>query len=391
MKRTLFVLFGFAAGLVGSSFMVPTLTAASMPTVYLQDSDEDEEEEEGTDLEALTIGSKAPAIDVEHWVQDGEGAFKPVTKFKEGNVYIVEFWATWCGPCIASMPHIVETQAKYKDKGVQVVSISDEDLETVEEFLAKTVRGEDEKTYGDLTKSYCLTTDPDRSVYKSYMQAAGQNGIPTAFIVGKNGMVEWIGHPMEMDTPLEEVVAGKWDREKFALKMKAEKEVSIFMNKVVGKLRSGNEEEAMEMINEKIASSDSDELKNQLRSMKLSILMQTGGDEKEVIQTAREVLSGIKEPMSVNDLVWALYEMSVEGDLKDKKFLMELAGKAEKAATAAAKDQAWMILDTAGHLYYAAGDLDKAIEIQKKAVAAPGSDESEDVADFLKKLLAEKA
>jgi hypothetical protein len=42
----------------------------------------------------LTIGSKAPSLDVEHWVSDGNGAFKPVTAFQPGKVYVVEFWAT---------------------------------------------------------------------------------------------------------------------------------------------------------------------------------------------------------------------------------------------------------------------------------------------------------
>ncbi|MFM8400950.1 MAG: TlpA disulfide reductase family protein, partial [Pirellula sp.] len=102
----------------------------------------------------LTIGSDAPALDVEHWVQNGEGKFSKVTKFEKGKVYIVEFWATWCGPCVASMPHIVETQAKYADKGVQIVSISDEPKETVEEFLDRKVpRSEKEMTFRDLTKS----------------------------------------------------------------------------------------------------------------------------------------------------------------------------------------------------------------------------------------------
>ena len=84
----------------------------------------------------LTIGSDAPALDVEHWVQSGEGKFGKVTKFEKDKVYVVEFWATWCGPCVASMPHIVETQKKYAEKGVQIVSISNEPKETVEEFLA---------------------------------------------------------------------------------------------------------------------------------------------------------------------------------------------------------------------------------------------------------------
>ena len=144
----------------------------------------------------LTIGSEAPALDVEHWVQNGNGKFEPVTKFAPGKVYVVEFWATWCGPCVQSMPHLAALQTEYADKGVQIVSISDEDLDTVQEFLDREIRGAAEppgeedgedtekQTYRNLTSAYCLTTDPDQSSYQDYMQAAAQAGIPTASIVG---------------------------------------------------------------------------------------------------------------------------------------------------------------------------------------------------------------
>ena len=85
----------------------------------------------------LGIGSKAPALNIEHWVQDGNGFFKPVTKFENDKVYVVEFWATWCGPCIASMPHLAELQNKYRGNGVQVISVSDESLDEVKDLLGK--------------------------------------------------------------------------------------------------------------------------------------------------------------------------------------------------------------------------------------------------------------
>ncbi len=76
--------------------------------------------------EELGIGSRAPELDIEHWIQDGNGFFKPVTTFEQGKVYVVEFWATWCGPCIQSMPHLAELQNKYRGQNVQIVSVSDE-------------------------------------------------------------------------------------------------------------------------------------------------------------------------------------------------------------------------------------------------------------------------
>src|ERR1051326_1417135 len=58
----------------------------------------------------LAMGDPAPKITVAKFVK-GE----PVTKFDKGKLYVVEFWATWCGPCRTSIPHLTELQKKYKD------------------------------------------------------------------------------------------------------------------------------------------------------------------------------------------------------------------------------------------------------------------------------------
>src|SRR5262245_37959460 len=70
----------------------------------------------------LVIGSPAPALQAEKWVK---GA--PVASFEKGKTYVVEFWATWCGPCIASMPHLSALSRQYKDKGVTIVGMTTKD------------------------------------------------------------------------------------------------------------------------------------------------------------------------------------------------------------------------------------------------------------------------
>lgn len=140
----------------------------------------------------LRVGDPAPALDVEHWVKGN-----PVTSFQPGQCYVVEFWATWCPPCKDSMPHLTELQKELGDK-IVIIGLSDEKLDVVSKFLA-------EPKWAERTQ-YTLGTDPDRSVYKDYMEAAKQRGIPTSFLVNGEGKIEWIGHPAGMDRPLKKMV-----------------------------------------------------------------------------------------------------------------------------------------------------------------------------------------
>src|SRR5439155_10386799 len=83
---------------------------------------------------ALKVGDPAPKLQVSKWVQ-GE----PVKEFARDKVYIVEFWATWCGPCRVSIPHLNELHTKFKDKGLVVIGQNawERDQEVVAPFIKK--------------------------------------------------------------------------------------------------------------------------------------------------------------------------------------------------------------------------------------------------------------
>ena len=99
----------------------------------------------------------------------------------KGKATIVEFWATWCPPCRASIPHLNEINKKFKDKGLVVIGITDEKQDIVEKF---------QKT---LPMEYSVAVG-GAAIEKKF----GINGIPHAFVVGKDGKIVWEGHPMQL-------------------------------------------------------------------------------------------------------------------------------------------------------------------------------------------------
>ncbi len=351
--------------------------------------------------EMLTIGSKAPKIDIEHWFSDRQGTLPRITGFEPDKVYVIEFWATWCGPCIFAMPHLVELQDKFVDKGVQVISISDEDADTVSEFLKREVRGSDEEnqTYADLTSAYCLTADPDQSVYKEYFEASGQRGIPTAFIVGKTGLIEWIGHPMEMDEPLEQVVAGSWDRAAYAEKIKEEQKMMAAMaeledvldekmNEIGELIEAGKPQEGLALLDEMIADEEMAPLKPMLDNIRKSLLIQFVGGEEGAV-ALKEMADELKQmPEVLIGFTQQLYDGHRESP-RDKVMLAAIADLAKLAAEKSPKNA--LIRDQQARMLLELEKLDEAIKVQEKAVELADENEKAEFEAFLKELRAKKA
>ncbi len=140
-------------------------------------------------------GDAAAPLKIKEWVKGG-----PADPLDGKNIYVVEFWATWCPPCRVSIPHLTELQKRFKDKGVVFIGISDEAPATVKPFVAK--MGE--------RMNYLVACDDDRQTFGPYMEAFRHDGIPTAFVVDKSGKVVWDGHPMGgLEQAIESVLAGQ--------------------------------------------------------------------------------------------------------------------------------------------------------------------------------------
>ncbi len=103
-----------------------------------------------------------------------------------GKVVLVDFWATWCGPCVAEVPNVRALYEKYHDAGFEVLGYSvDEDIEALEKF-------EEEKKLPWKTASEKLSVEAKENGGKEYVNLSeyyGVSAIPTMILVDKDGKV----------------------------------------------------------------------------------------------------------------------------------------------------------------------------------------------------------
>ncbi|MEX2243524.1 MAG: redoxin domain-containing protein [Fimbriimonadaceae bacterium] len=161
----------------------------------------------------LSICDKAPPLRFGAAIKGS-----PVQAFSKSRVTVVEFWATWCKPCIQIMPHLSELWAKYKGSADFVsVSVMEDDPSKVKPFV---------KSMGD-KMAYPVVIDKLDGEGKGYMYtnwllAAKQEAIPVAFIVDKEANIAWIGHPSQLEAVLLKVIDGSWDARAYKLRFEAQ-------------------------------------------------------------------------------------------------------------------------------------------------------------------------
>ena len=338
-----------------------------------------------TDL--LTIGSQAPELDIEHWVQDGNGKFTPVTSFEPDKVYVIAFWATWCDQCVGSLPVLGETQKKFADNEFQLITVSEEDLQSVNKFLETPVRFDKETTYQKMTDSFCVTTDPDRSVQQDYLNSAGQNRIPTAFIVGKTGLIEWIGHPLDkMDEALGRVIADDWNRETFALQFKAKQEEEALLSRLGRKLQQGDVDEVIGELTTAIEGATDPAIVARLSATRARVRITTGA-----AGAAGDLTSLTEESdnaSQLNEMAWAVVQLKQVGTQVSDE-LVNAAMKAARRATEL-RPEAGEFVESLAHLEHLCGNLDQAINLAEKAIELNG-EQSPQINKFLEELKKKKA
>jgi uncharacterized protein (TIGR03435 family) len=142
---------------------------------------------------SLRPGDPAPPLDLEAILQASPKASASWDKLR-GNAVVLEFWATWCGPCRDAIPHFNELADRYKNKRILFISITDEDEWRIRNFLKVTpIKG-------------WIGLDRDRSAHKAY----GVGMIPQTVLIDRTGRLAAFLQPGELTARvLDDMLAGR--------------------------------------------------------------------------------------------------------------------------------------------------------------------------------------
>jgi thiol-disulfide isomerase/thioredoxin/Tfp pilus assembly protein PilF len=304
---------------------------------------------------AVSIGEQAAPITITDWVK---GKPMDVLKDGKGKVIIVEFWATWCPPCIELIPETTEFYQKHKGKDLVVVGLTDmgrgQTLKTVQDFVA---RQGDKMNYPVAFDSTQRTT----IAYQAY-------GLPHAVVIGKDGRIVWTGHPgmPQMKQLVVDMLEGRTDSDAAIKQAELAQRVEQMMNDLYTALQQGQVEEALAVTDRML---EADPANFDALQFRVALYV----EELGAIDRLREWVDTFIEARKNNAeaLAKTAHLMLAIPNVSQRQ--PDLAVKAARAAYAA-DEKSFEIAQSVALIYFEIGDLATAKRYQQRAVELAAND-----------------
>ena len=325
----------------------------------------------------LKVGDPAPATRPESMLQ-GEA----VKEFKKGEIYVFECWASWCGPCVASIPHLNELHQKLAKKGIVITGVN---VWEAERDAASAQRAKDFLKGQGEKMSYRVALG-GKAFIKDWLEAAGVNGIPHAFVVSE-GKIAWAGHPAELTAELlGDILTGTpltgnpLAVDTPARPKKAAPKVAVADTEIA------KAQEKLDALSKAMARKDwaaakkalpeaagvlpPEERKDLIEMIEAQIAFANGDPTKAFAQIEKAGMEDFDDAETMNELAWELVT-----NASYTKFLnLPLAEKFAVQAVKLTKETHPDKLDTLARVRWLQGRKVEALEWQGKAVGAAATD-----------------
>lgn len=139
----------------------------------------------------MFVGQKAPSFSFVDFSTHKETTFSP----QKGKVVLLDFWATWCGPCLMSMPDLKRLYEEYNKQGFEIIGITDEPESKIRPVARR------------YSIPYTLGSNPSYDAFRLYSVQA----LPTAYLIDKKGVMQQIfiggGHTRNLEQEIQRLLA----------------------------------------------------------------------------------------------------------------------------------------------------------------------------------------
>ena len=302
----------------------------------------------------LVAGSPAPPLADVAWLQ---GA--PVSAWEPGQVYVLDFWATWCGPCRESIPHLNGLASALDGKGVKVIGVA------VWPRAGMVPTADFVRSKG-AAMGYAIAEDVGGRTAAAFMTASGSTGIPTAMIVDGSGKVAWIGHPMGgLAAEIGKLVPG-FDAAGFE-KERLERDAKFTTLKdAMGAAEKAQDWKAFADGAAQVADLDPAKYGQFLIYGYQALLKQA--DKSEAAAYGRKALAGALKDQTqpCNLLAWSIVDPDVATPTAERD--LELAGALVARADELSGHKDPSVLDTLARVQFLQGHAAEAVVTQRKAL-----------------------
>ncbi|MCG3139074.1 MAG: hypothetical protein HJJLKODD_02952 [Phycisphaerae bacterium] len=316
-----------------------------------------------TPVWALQEGDQAPAVQVSKWLT---GSAVESIGQKSERVIVITFWATWSQPACDSLKPLAALQNELGSK-VTIIAISSEELDKVQEYV--------QKNLADTPLTIAVDTQQQTSM--AYLRAFGLSALPHAFVINREGVLAWQGHPDDLREVVNKVLAGEFkiqaqpriDRSKPALHPSIDPQAPL--EKLVEQYQDALQDEdwslAVQLIDLLVPKFPvGSEQAEQLLSRKFMLLYENLHQFDEAETFAREILEQHSDqPGLLNNIAWSLL---ARGNFETLAYRWpQLAHELADKAFAARPEDA-TIQDTYARSRFMLGDLAGAIKQEQAAI-----------------------